>query len=110
MTKKSNKLTESLLEMAKDMEELGILDKQTYKKITMRHLDKDKAPKIDPITPEEIRALRKEAHLSQAAFAYHLNLTVGYVSQLERGIKHPTGAALALLNAIRRKGFKSVLL
>ena len=109
MTKKSNKLTKSILETAKDMEELGILDKKTYKKITMRHMDKDKAPKIDPIAPEEIRALREKAHLSQAAFAYYLNLTVGYVSQLERGMKHPTGAALALLNAIRRKGFKTVL-
>jgi putative transcriptional regulator len=107
MKKKPNKLTQSILETAKDMAELGILDKKTYKKITMRHMDK--VPKIDPITPEEIRALREEAHLSQAAFAYYLNLTVGYVSQLERGIKHPTGAALALLNAIRRKGFKSIL-
>jgi hypothetical protein len=37
-------------------------------------------------------------------FARYLNLTVGYVSQLERGAKRPTGPALVLLNVIRRKG------
>lgn len=44
-----------------------------------------------PITGEEIRALREKAHLSQAVFARDLNRTVGYVSQLERGAKRPTG-------------------
>lgn len=47
--------------------------------------------------------------MSQAVFARHLNLTVGYVSQLERGAKRPTGAALALLNVIRRKGIEAIL-
>ena len=55
----------------------------------------NEVPKAEPITGEEIRALREKAHLSQAVFARHLNLTVGYVSQLERGAKRPTGAALA---------------
>jgi DNA-binding transcriptional regulator YiaG len=32
-----------------------------------------------------------------------------YVSQLERGIKHPTGAALMLLNVIHRKGIEVIL-
>jgi putative transcriptional regulator len=53
--------------------------------------------------------LREKAHLSQAVFARHLNLTVGYVSQLERGAKRPTGAALVLLNVIRRKGLEVIL-
>jgi putative transcriptional regulator len=58
---------------------------------------------------EEIRGLREKGHLSQAVFARHLNLTVGYVSQLERGAKRPTGAALVLLNVIRRKGLEVIL-
>jgi hypothetical protein len=33
----------------------------------------------------------------------------GYVSQLEWGTKRPTGAALVLLNVIRRKGIEIVL-
>jgi putative transcriptional regulator len=47
--------------------------------------------------------------MSQAVFARYLNLTVGYVSQLERGTKRPTGAALALLNVIKRKGIEAIL-
>jgi hypothetical protein len=49
---------------------------------------------------DDIRALPEQARMSQAVFA---NLTTGYVSQLERGEKRATGAALALLNVIRRK-------
>jgi transcriptional regulator with XRE-family HTH domain len=47
--------------------------------------------------------------MSQAVFAGYLNLTVGYVSQLERGTKRPTGAALTLLNIIKRKGIEAIL-
>jgi len=44
-----------------------------------------------------------------AVFAHYLNVTVGYISQLERGAKHPTGATLALLNVIRHKGIEAIL-
>ena len=47
--------------------------------------------------------------MSQAVFAHYLNLTVGYVSQFERGAKRPTGPALALLDVIRRKGIEAIL-
>jgi putative transcriptional regulator len=32
-----------------------------------------------------------------------------YLAQLERGVKEPTGAALALLNVIKRKGIEVIL-
>lgn len=41
-----------------------------------------------PLKGEDIRALREKAHLSQTVLARYLNLTVGYVSQLECGTKH----------------------
>ena len=63
----------------------------------------------EPISDEEIRALRERERLSQAAFARYLNLTVGYVSKLERGVKQPKGPTLALLNVIRRKGLGVML-
>jgi putative transcriptional regulator len=47
--------------------------------------------------------------MSQAAFACTLNLSVGTISQLERGSKQPKGPTLALLNVIRRKGFEAIL-
>ena len=62
-----------------------------------------------PISPVQIRALRERAKMSQAVFARHLNVTPGYVSQLERGTKRPTGPTLALLNVIRRKGIEAIL-
>ena len=36
--KKTNRLTEALLETAKDMNNVGILEEAAYEKITMRHL------------------------------------------------------------------------
>ena len=53
--------------------------------------------------------LRERAHLSQAVLPVTLNLTVGYGSQLERGIKQPKGPALTLLNLIRYKGFEAIV-
>ncbi|MEW6657343.1 MAG: helix-turn-helix domain-containing protein [Thermodesulfobacteriota bacterium] len=107
--KKPTRLTQALLETAKDMQQAGILTDEAYGKITMRHLGvKDKAD-LEPLTGEEIRAIREQANMSQAVFAHYLNVTVGYVSQLERGAKRPTGAALVLLNVIRRKGIEAIL-
>jgi putative transcriptional regulator len=107
--KKTSRLTEALLETAKDMKSAGILGEAAYEKITMRHLGiKDKSV-IEPLTGDEIRMMREQAHMSQAVFARYLNLTVGYVSQLERGAKRPTGAALVLLDVIHRKGINAIL-
>ena len=109
MTKKTSRLADAILEAADDMHHLGIMDKATYEKITIRHLGTQALGTAEPISGEEIRTLREQAHLSQAAFARYLNLTTGYVSQLERGTKQPKGPALALLNAIRREGLEAIL-
>ena len=61
------------------------------------------------VGPDDVRRVRGLLGMSQAVFAHHLNVTTGYVSQLERGTKHPTGAALALLNVIQRKGIEAIL-
>jgi putative transcriptional regulator len=107
---KTSRLTKALLETAKDMKDVGVLGKATYEKITMRHLSlKDKNKLIEPLTGKDIRMIREQANLSQAVFAHYLNLTVGYVSQLERGSKRPIGAALVLLNVIHRKGIEAIL-
>jgi putative transcriptional regulator len=91
------------------MHSVGVMDAAAHAKITLRHLG-DKADRMAaPITGDDIRELRERAHLSQAVFARYLNLTVGYVSQLERGTKRPSGPALVLLNVIRRKGLDAIL-
>jgi putative transcriptional regulator len=109
MTIKTSRLSEAILEMAADQHSIGLMDNATYEKITLRHLGPKSLSVAQPISGEEIRTLREKANLSQAAFARFLNLTTGYVSQLERGVKKPSGPALTLLNVIRRKGFEAIL-
>ena len=95
-----------MMETADDMRRAGILDEEAHRKITLRHLGDAPLTANEPSTGEQIRELRERANLSQAVFARYLNLTVGYVSQIERGTKVPKGPALALLNVIRRKGIE----
>jgi putative transcriptional regulator len=108
-TKEPGRLTKALLETADDMRRTGVIDALTHAKLTLRHLGNKANVVTEPISGPEIRKLREDAHLSQAVFARYLNLTVGYVSQLERGAKRPSGPALVLLNIIRRKGIEAIL-
>lgn len=104
-----SRLTKALLETADDMRRIGAMDAATHAKITLRHLDDAGTTMAEPISGDEIRKLRERANVSQAVFARYLNLTVGYVSQLERGAKRPSGPALVLLNLIRRKGIEAII-
>ena len=109
MTNKPSRMDQELLEMAEAQRRLGIMDELSFRKITLRHLAPDAPPTAAPISGDEIRKVREQAHLSQAALARYLGLTTGYVSQLERGRKQAKGPALALLNVIRRKGVEVLL-
>lgn len=110
MTKKTNRVVEAILEMADDQLRTGLMDKTEHEKITIRHLGSRGLGMSMPISGEEVRIIREQAHMSQAAFARVLNLTVGYISQLERGLRKPTGPTLSLLNIIRRKGVEAILI
>ena len=106
--KPNRRLTEELLETAKEMRASGLMSKAAHEKITIRHLGESLSVAVVP-SGKEIRAMREKANLSQAVFARYLKLTTGYVSQLERGAKRPTGPALVLLDVIRRKGIEAIL-
>ena len=108
-TKANRRLTEELLETAQDMRASGLISKAVHEKITMRHFGEGPTASTATLSGKEIQALREKANLSQAVFAHYLKLTVGYVSQLERGAKRPTGPALVLLDVIRRKGIDAIL-
>ena len=108
-TEKPSRLMTEMKSLAGEMHANGTMDDATFRKITLRDLPKTEAAKLAPLSGKDIRALRERARMSQAVFARHLNLTVGFVSQLERGAKRPTGPALALLDVIRRKGIEAIL-
>jgi putative transcriptional regulator len=109
MTKKPDRLADEIMEMAEAQRRLGIMDEPTFQKITARHLGDKAVPSAEPITAAEVRTVREQANLSQAALARYLNMTPGYISQLERGATQAKGPALALLNVIRRKGIAALL-
>ncbi len=92
-----------------DLRELGMINDATHKR-TLRDLETDEqAPVIVPLSGPEIRALRERANVSQAYLAKYLNLTPAHLSKLERGAAHPSGALLAMLNVIRRRGLEAIL-
>jgi putative transcriptional regulator len=107
----TSRLTSEILETARDMRKSGLITRAVHEKITMRHLGAGVAtkPATAMLSSTQIRAIRERANLSQAVFAKYLNLTPGYVSQLERGDKTPTGPTLVLLNVIKRRGIEAIL-
>ena len=81
-----------MLETAEGMHRIGVMDDDTYRKITIRPLGPESAAVTEPISGEEIRALRERERLSQAAFARYLNLTVGYVFAVRAGSEAAEGS------------------
>ena len=61
------------------------------------------------MTPENIKALREQAHVSQAVFAAVLNTSVSTVRKWEVGDKKPSGPSLKLLNLVERKGLEAII-
>ena len=90
-------------ETAEDLAAAGVIDKRT-----MREFDETCLTPVQPMAPEQIRALRQREGASQAVFARHLNVTTGLISQWERGEKHPQGASLKLLTLVARNGLAAV--
>jgi putative transcriptional regulator len=107
--RKPGRLGKAIVEMAGDQHRAGILDADTLEKITVRHLGEKPVRTALPLSADQIREARENERLSQAAFARYLNVTTGFVSQLERGTKTAKGPVLALLNVIRHKGLSAIL-
>lgn len=93
----------SIHETAEGLRGAGLIDKQT-----MRQFDEACLTPVQPLAPEEIRAMREREGASQAVFARYLNVTTGLVSQWERGERHPQGASLKLLSLVARRGLSAV--
>ena len=105
-----SRLMRDMAASADYLHSIGGMDAETHRKITLRDLKPDTPSHVtEMVTPEDVRRMREQLHMSQAVFARHLNVSVGYISQIERGSKRPVGTALALFNVMRRKGPEAIL-
>jgi len=87
---------------------LGLSDAGVIDKRTMKAFDAMCLTPVKPLTPAQIRSIRRREKASQAVFARYLNVTAGLVSQWERGEKRPRGASLKLLTLVARNGLDAV--
>ena len=78
-------------------------------KTTMRELEALNLPKVEPLSPKDIKEIRSRAAASQAVMAAFLNVSVSTVQKWERGEVHPQQAALKLLNLANKWGLKSLV-
>lgn len=101
--KYKSELSGVIHEMAAGLHEAGAIDKKT-----MRGFDKSCLTEIEQLDGAAIKAIREREALSQAAFAVYLNIGKNQVSDWERGIKKPSGAALKLLTIVKTKGIEAI--
>jgi putative transcriptional regulator len=88
----------------RDLHEAGVIDDAQMRRFNVKTLDRQ-----PPLSPSAIRAIRRQAGLSQALFATALNVPVSLVSQWERGEKKPSGPSLKLLDLVKSKGIDVLL-
>lgn len=93
----------SVHKTAAGLHRAGLVDKAT-----MREFDAMCLTAVEPLSPEEIRALREREQVSQPVFAHYLNVRKDAVSKWERGEKRPDGPSLKLLNLVKVKGLQSI--
>jgi putative transcriptional regulator len=72
-------------------------------KLTLRTTQVSLPPPIKPLGPQDITALRHKLNVSQAVFAGLLNVPKVTAISWEKGRRRPTGAALRLLDLVRKK-------
>ena len=102
--KRSSRLLEEMHETAGGLHAAGLITKRRMLEFdALRHLDVHEMP------APKIRALRQQAHMSQAVFAAVLNTSLSTVQKWEIGDKKPSGPSLKLLNLIERKGLDALL-
>jgi putative transcriptional regulator len=93
----------SVHETVAGLHRVGVIDKAT-----MREFDALCLTPVEPLSPDEIRALREREQVSQPVFAHYLNVRKDAVSKWERGEKRPDGPSLKLLNLVRAKGLQAI--
>ena len=90
-------------EIAEGLREDGVIDEAR-----MREFDALCLAPAQELTPEEIRHIRENIHLSQPVFARYLNVPRDLLSDWEKGLKKPAGPALRLLAIVKQKGLEGL--
>ena len=72
------------------------------RKLTLRTKTVPLPSRVKPISPAQVRAIRKRLNVSQPVFAAMMNIPTVTAASWERGRRQPTGAALRLLDIARR--------
>ena len=98
-----DEISESIHSIASALHKAGAIDKAQ-----MQHYNNACLKPIKPLSSNEIREIRENEALTQAAFAIHLNVSKNHISAWERGIRKPSGTALKLLNIIKYKGIDAI--
>jgi putative transcriptional regulator len=98
-----NSILTSVRKTAKGLHRAGVIDRST-----MREFDVLCLTPLEPMAPDDIKALRQREKVSQPVFAQYLNVRRDAVSKWERGEKKPNGPSLKLLNLVKAKGLQSI--
>lgn len=64
------------------------------------HVTKYIIEPVEELSNKEIRAVRNNAHMTQAVFADYMGVSVKTVEAWERGRTHPTGPAYRLMSIL----------
>jgi putative transcriptional regulator len=92
---------EAIHSAAQGLHRAGAIDKAT-----MRDFDESCLATSPEISPEDIKRIREQAHVSQPIFARYLNTSESTVQKWEAGTKWPSGMALKLLAVVEKHGLK----
>ncbi len=73
------------------------------RKLTLRTRTLTLPEPLPPLRPKEVAAIRRQLNVSQSVFAAWLNVPKVTAVSWEKGRRKPTGAALRLLDLIRKR-------
>ncbi len=73
------------------------------RKLTLRTRTMTVPEPIRPLRPKDVAAIRRRLNVSQSVFAALLNVPKVTAISWEKGRRKPTGAALRLLDLVRKR-------
>ena len=74
----------------------------------MRDFDRMCLAEVEPLSADDIRAIREGAAVSQAVFAAQIGVSAALVSKWERGERQPGRLAAKRLAIVKNGGFGAV--